>query len=308
MRKQLCDALCTLAGADEKMVFLTGDLGFMALEPLRDALGDRFINAGLAEQNMVSVAAAMAQDGWRPWCYSIAPFCFARPYEQIRNDVCLHRLPVRLIGNGGGYGYGVMGPTHHAVDDYGALLALPHMRVFAPCFGEDVAESLVQAAGCGDPCYLRLGQGTLPEGETPPAYAPWRRVLQGRGPVAVAVGPMAGVAWEALRNLDAGLRPDLWAVSELPIAPADVPDEVRARLADGAPLAVIEEHVLHGGAGEMLAYALLCLNVPVRGFSHLCAKGLDLGVYGSQRFLREHCGLAPDSIREHFLAIAREKA
>src|ERR1700760_2340360 len=94
---------------EEPLVFLTGDLGFMALEPLRDVLGPRFINAGVAEQNMVSVAAGMARAGAKPWVYSIAPFCYARPFEQIRNDVCFNALGVRLVGNGGGYGYGAMG-------------------------------------------------------------------------------------------------------------------------------------------------------------------------------------------------------
>ena len=121
-----------------EFVFLTGDLGFKALEPLRERLGARFINAGVAEQNMVSVAAGLARSGLRPWVYSIAPFVYARPFEQIRNDVCLHRLPVVLVGNGGGYGYGVMGATHHALEDYGALLCLPHLRAYVPAFDEDL--------------------------------------------------------------------------------------------------------------------------------------------------------------------------
>ncbi len=99
--------------------FLTGDLGFGALEPLREVAGDRFINTGIAEQNMISVASGLGRIGFAPWVYSIAPFIYARPFEQIRNDICLHRLPVCLIGNGGGYGYGVMGATHHALEDYG---------------------------------------------------------------------------------------------------------------------------------------------------------------------------------------------
>ena len=109
-------------------------------------MGRRFINAGVSEQNMVSVAAAMAKDGWQTWYYSIAPFCFARPFEQIRNDVCLHDLPVRLLGNGGGYGYGVMGPTHHAVEDYGVLLTLPFMKAFVPAFDQDVEPVTILAA------------------------------------------------------------------------------------------------------------------------------------------------------------------
>src|SRR5260370_40036865 len=103
MRSLFCQAMID-AAADPRVVFLTGDLGFRALEPLRARMGARFINAGVAEQNMVSVAAGLARAGLLPWTYSIAPFIYARPYEQIRNDVCLHDLPVRLVGNGGGYG------------------------------------------------------------------------------------------------------------------------------------------------------------------------------------------------------------
>src|ERR1700744_1950686 len=161
MRKQLCDALVKRA-AHPQMIFLTGDLGFMALEPLSTALGSRFINAGVAEQNMVSVAAAMAREGLDVWVYSIAPFCYARPFEQIRNDVAFHALPVRLIGNGGGYGYGVMGPTHHAIEDYGVLLTLPHMQVIVPAFDEDVEAAVERASEVKAPVYLRLGRGAAP--------------------------------------------------------------------------------------------------------------------------------------------------
>ena len=138
MRDVFCRSLVSQA-VDPRLVFLTGDLGFKALEPLREALSQRFINAGVAEQNMVSVAAGLAKLGLRPWVYSIAPFIYARPFEQIRNDVCLHKLPVILVGNGGGYGYGVMGSTHHALEDYGCLLTLPNLRVFVPAFDEDVS-------------------------------------------------------------------------------------------------------------------------------------------------------------------------
>src|SRR3954447_24215130 len=137
MRDVFCKALVQMS-AREDFVFLTGDLGYRALEPLREAMGKRFINAGVAEQNMVTVAAGLAREGLRPWVYSIAPFLYARPFEQIRNDVCLHRLPVALVGNGGGYAYGVMGATHHALEDYGALLGLPGLRAYVPAFDADL--------------------------------------------------------------------------------------------------------------------------------------------------------------------------
>src|SRR5215469_18103975 len=137
MRDAFCRAMTNHASRPD-FVFLTGDLGFKALEPLRAALGKRFINAGVAEQNMVCIAAGLAKTGVRAWAYSIAPFIYARPFEQIRNDVALPGLPVTLVGNGGGYGYGVMGSTHHALEDYGVLLTLPNMRAFIPAFDSDV--------------------------------------------------------------------------------------------------------------------------------------------------------------------------
>ncbi|MFH0994390.1 MAG: transketolase [Pseudomonadota bacterium] len=301
MRKELCDALCARS-EDPAMIFLTGDLGFMALEPLQDALGPRFINAGVAEQNMVSVAAAMAKDGWQPWCYSIASFCFARPFEQIRNDVCMHDLPVKMVGNGGGYGYGIMGPTHHAVEDYCVMLALPFMKVFVPCFNEDVAPTIAAAAEWPHPSYIRLGRGELPGGETCPAYGPWRRVLSGTGAVVVSVGPIGGVAWSALRELPEAQRPDLWILSEFPLSTCDIPAELLGRLAAGAHLVVIEEHIAHGGAGAMLAHRLLTDGMPVRKFTNLNAAGLAIGVYGSQEFLRRHSGLSPEDIRRAALS------
>ena len=150
------------AAEDSNMVFLTGDLGFMALEPLQTVMGERFINAGVAEQNMISVAAALARQAWMHGPTASPLFCYARPFEQIRNDICFHNLPVRLIGNGGGYGYGVMGPTHHAIEDYGILLTLPNMMAFTPVFDEDIPAVVARAGGSSLSAYLRLGRGEAP--------------------------------------------------------------------------------------------------------------------------------------------------
>ena len=137
MRDELCKSLVKIS-SNKNMIFLTGDLGYSALEPLKNKLKERFINAGVAEQNMIGVAAGLASEGMDTWVYSIAPFCYARPFEQIRNDIAFHNLPVKLLGNGGGYGYGVMGPTHHAIEDYGVLLTLPNFTIYLPCFNEDI--------------------------------------------------------------------------------------------------------------------------------------------------------------------------
>ena len=293
MRKQLCDALVSRA-SNPDMLFLTGDLGFMALEELQAAMGPRFINAGVAEQNMISVSAALARQQFEVWAYSIAPFCYARPFEQIRNDVCFHGLPVKLLANGGGYGYGVMGPTHHAIEDYGVMLTLPGMRVYAPVFDEDVETVVGRVASNGVPSYVRLGRGEPPAGWSVPEYAPWRELVHGdSGILVIAVGPLAGTYIQAVEQMPAGRRPSLWAVAELPIAHNPMPADLLDALHAAKTVVVAEEHVAHGGFASDLTLFLALSGIALRSLKHLPARSHTYPRYGSQGFLRKQSGLDP---------------
>ncbi|MEO5689945.1 MAG: transketolase [Burkholderiaceae bacterium] len=295
MRKQFCDAM-VVRGADPRMVFLSGDLGFMALEPLQAALGERFVNAGVAEQNMVSVAAALSRTGLEAWVYSIAPFVTARPFEQIRNDVALHALPVRIVGNGGGYGYGVMGPTHHAIEDYGTLLSLGGMRACVPAFDEDVAAAVQTTGDTPTPFYLRLGRGEPPPGYVPPPFEAWRQLTRGGGPSVVAVGPLVGTYIAPLQALPEATRPNLWVVGLLPLAHYLPPPEFFQQLAHSCALLVVEEHVARGGFASELALNLASSGLMPRRFRHLCARAARFEAYGSQSWLRHQSGLDVDTV------------
>ena len=293
MRTSFCKAMVAVAERPD-LVFLTGDLGFMALEPLRDTLGRRFINAGVAEQNMIGVAAGLARSGWRPWAYSIAPFIYARPYEQLRNDVAMHSLPVAMVGNGGGYGYGVMGATHHALEDYAAVLALGGIRVLVPAFDTDVAPAVAGILAGPQPAYLRLGLDEAPKGYERPALRPWRRLVEGDAATILVCGPLVGGLLAPLEDLPSARRPCLWLVSELPFA--EMPEAFLADVARTPHLVVVEEHVATGGVGERLARELLLRGVAPRRFTHRCALGYPSGRYGSQAFHRRQCGLDAASI------------
>jgi transketolase len=300
VRKPFVEAVLKHVNA-ESSVFLTGDLGFMALEPVLDAFGDHFINAGVAEQNMISVAAGLAKTGLEVWVYTIAPFCYARPFEQIRNDVCLHHLPVHLVGNGGGYGYGVMGSTHHAIEDYGVLLTLHGMKAFVPSFDADLDEIVARMQQWDGPSYLRLGRDELPSGFALPAYQPWRRLTTGEGPLIAVAGPLAGSIVEAVRDLEAAIRPELWVVSELPLEACPPPQEFASRLKSAPAVWAVEEHVAQGGFGRMLsAWALECGYHP-KSFRHWHAMGYPSGIYGSQEFHRNENGISAARIREVLL-------
>lgn len=291
--------------AAPSFVFMTGDLGFNALEPVRAAAGERFVNAGVAEQNMVSVAAALARDGLEVWVYSIAPFLYARACEQIRNDLCGHGLPVKLVGNGGGYGYGVMGPTHHALEDYGVLQCLGDLAVYGPAFDADIAAIVERMGGCEVPAYLRLGREELPAGETAPSYAPWRCLLDGDNGVAVAFGPLAGWAWGLLRERDTRERPELWAACELPLAAAPPPEEFMAALRSRGRLLIMEEHRPQGGFASAMALWLAQRSIAV-GLVSLAARGYPSGRYGSQGFHRGESGLDEAGL-EQALVTLRER-
>ncbi len=238
--------------------------------------------------------------GLRPWVYSIAPFSYARPFEQIRNDVCIHRLPVVIVGNGGGYGYGVMGATHHALEDYGTLLALQHMRAYVPATDDDLITQIKLLMNVDSPAYLRLGLSEMPANAALPPYAPWRKLLTGKGPTIVAVGPLVGGLYAAACELPEETRPNLWLVTELPLT--NIPIEFATEARSTSAIITVEEHVAQGSAGRMLAQWLLENSIQPRRFQMLFAAGYPSGLYGSQKFHRAESGIDAPSV----LAIARE--
>ncbi len=185
-----------------------------------------------------------------------------------------------------------MGGTHHALEDCACLLTLPGIRAYVPAFNSDLepmTEALMQR---GKPAYLRLGMSEAPAWFKPPAPASWRRILSGQGPTIVGVGPLVGALLDPAR--ESRLGPDIWLISELPITglPAEFQESVRR----SGDVTVIEEHVAAGGAGQMVAYALVQAGLAPRRFTHRCALGYPSGLYGSQGFHRRECGLDADSI------------
>lgn len=284
------------------LVFITTDVGYMALEDIAAAYGERFINAGVAEQNAVSLAAGLARAGHQSWVYSMAVFTVLRPYEQIRTDVCLHRLPVKLVGNGGGYGYGIMGATHHALEDVGAMRALPNLRIYVPLVAADVAEVVSRMAEDPLPNYLRLNApAEIPGGV--PAFAPWRRLKPGQRGIVIAMGPV-------VQGLFEGLSPELldeleiWSVGTFPLEP--IPAELCASIRDQRPVVTLEEHYAPGGLGEALSHLLLTSGVVPASLTCLHAVGYPSGRYGSQRFHQRENGLAGDALAARLEQLVRD--
>jgi transketolase len=158
MRNAFIDELVSLAANNNRIALIVGDLGYSVIEPFAEQFPERFINAGVAEQNMMGLAAGMASEGYQVFVYSIANFPTFRCAEQIRNDVDYHKLPVTVVSVGGGLSYGNLGYSHHAVQDYGLMRLMPNMLIAAPGDPMEVRACMRYLASNPQPSYLRLGK------------------------------------------------------------------------------------------------------------------------------------------------------
>ena len=302
MRVEFVRAVHAITSADPRSVFLTGDLGFNALEKLAAELGPRFLNVGVAEQNMMGVAAGMALTGAKPWAYSIAPFATYRCLEQIRNDICLHDLPVRIVGNGGGYTYGIMGSTHHALEDLGVLKPLPNMKLFFPCSNNHVAAAVAIMGTLAGPSYLRLSisgfqNDAVPLSENPVTLTRRYATRRGAGGVTVVCAGHAAQIATKLLATDHGLNADLFGLARWPFDLAS-DAELVASVAETRRVLFLEEHYASGGIGESFAAAFAGSLDAFRSMTAVYRKDQR---YGSHTFHLEQSGLTPDTV----LAAAR---
>jgi transketolase len=303
MRKEFSKAIEKMAAVDSRVIFLTGDLGFMALENLQLVMGARFINAGVSEQNLVSLAAGLASQGYTVLCYSIAPFAVFRPAEQIRIDVCLHNMNVKIIGNGGGYGYGIMGATHHAIEDIAVLSSFQNMKCYIPFCNEDVDGIVNIMMNRNGPSYLRLGFGVKPEWLDLPDYNGVRKLKSGRRITVVGMGPVVLNVLKAMEVDIAADSVDLFVVSEMPLV--ELPESLLSSIRKTGKLLVVEEHVSRGGLGENLSLLLLEKSLGCK-LVHRCASGYPGGLYGSQAYHQKISGLDPKTIHEIIKGMANE--
>ncbi len=299
MRAAFSRELVAAAQADERVVLLTGDHGYALFDDFRKACPHQYINAGVAEQNMVGVAAGLAKAGLRPVVYGLSAFVPVRVLEQIKIDVCYEQLPVTFIGDGAGLVYSTLGTSHQSFEDMACLRAIPHVDILSPADASEMTAAMRFATTHHGTVYLRMGKADLgPVHDAPPVLErgcllPVRR---GRHPVAiVATGSMVQTALMLGRELDASVWSAPW------IKPLDL-DGLSSLAHTHRALVSLEEHSTAGGLGSAL----------LEGLSEAgCPPLLRIGI--GERFsstcgshahaLHEH-GLDPDAVRSRVLPFA----
>jgi len=295
LRRELIEALVKLAEADERIVLLTGDLGFAALEPFMERFPDRFFNAGVAEQNMVGMATGLAEAGYTPYVYSISTFASMRPYEFIRNGPVLHSLPVRVVGIGEGVDYGHNGMTHYALEDVALMRAQPGLTLVAPAASEQVGAILRAVQPLPGPAYLRISKQSVSVPALADRFTLGRaeQLAYGDDAAIVALGSMSEFALEAVRLLGAqGVSASLVVVSS--VTPPPIGDLIG--VLGGVPVVVSAEAAyINGGLGSLLAEVIAEHGLRSR-LVRVGVSSMPLGISGGRAYMHEQLGLSPERL------------
>lgn len=297
MRRAFADTLLALARSDERVIFLTGDLGFQVFDAFHAEFPKRYVNVGVAEAHLVDCAAGLALEGWRPIVYSIASFLTGRAFEQFRLAVGYHGLPVMAVGAGGGYAYAASGVTHHAKEDAALMSLVGGMTVTIPGDPTEVAELMPQLLALPGPSYLRVGRFGEPRFDCadPIRVGRGRLVREGRDVAVITTGNAVIQALQAAEVLAAeGLYPTIAHFHT--VRPLDA--ALLERVAAAAhTLVVVEEHGLQGGLFAAVgAWAVGRKNGPPLSL-HRLGPGDDL-VFGNPHYeeMMRRCGCDETSI------------
>lgn len=251
MRNAFSDALVSAAKADPRVLLLTGDHGYALFDPFRKACPNQYINCGVAEQNMVGVAAGLAKAGFRPVVYGLAAFVPVRVLEQIKIDVCYENLPVILIGDGAGLVYSHLGTSHQSTEDIACTRAIPELTVLSPADRFEMTAAMELAFRSESPVYLRMGKSDRGDVHTGPLQlraGDLKQVRQGQQRVALlATGSMVRTALDITNQ---GLDAEVWSVPSIKPLSAEMIREIASRVDH---LITLEEHSVMGGLGSAVA-------------------------------------------------------
>ena len=297
MRGAFFHELTALAEQDERVCLIVGDLGFGVVETFAQRFPRRFLNAGIAEQNMTGIAAGMALSGKIVFTYSIANFPVLRCLEQVRNDVCYHNANVKIVAVGGGLAYGSLGATHHATEDLAIMRSLPRMAVVAPGDPAGTEAATRAVAAHSGPCYLRLGragEANVHNGQIHFELGKSIQVRDGNDLTIISTGGLLETAVQVAESLrHTGLQTRVLSMHT--VKPLDSSAILAAADETGAVF-TLEEHSIVGGLGGAVAELLAEAGIGPIVFKRFGLPSAFSSVVGTQEYLRAQHGLSVESL------------
>ena len=302
MRDAFVAELNDIASENDRVMLITGDLGFGVLTKFAEKYPDQFLNAGVAEQNMTLLATGLALGGRTVFTYSIANFPILRPLEMIRNDACYHRANVKVVAIGGGFSYGSLGISHHATEDISILRSLPDICVVVPCDLHETRQATRALVAYQGTAYLRLDKTTAGEDaglgsqSVPFALGKARQLREGGDITVIACGGIMKEVLEAVDGLlSEGIRCSVLSMHT--IKPIDAESILKAARETGGILTV-EEHTVDGGLGSAVAEVCMDAGVLPKAFHRIGLRAGFSSIVGSQEYLRKVYGMDASAIAE----------
>jgi len=303
MRNTFVSKLLSHARDDSRILLISGDLGFGVLDRFQHELPKQFLNCGVAEQSMMSVAAGLASQGFRPFVYSIANFPTFRCLEQIRNDVAYMRNPVTIVAVGAGVGYGVHGYSHHAIEDIAIISSLEDISIYSPADSFETSNAIDLILASNSPAYLRLGKGGEPQhSETLIGVKDGIRVHQEGPDGAILFTGSIGIrVLEAAKKLrERGVFPTIASISYL--NKNYLSDCLTVRIFPF--ILTVEEHLVRNGFGTLVLDALNSLHLTTR-VERMGISSKVKHLNGHSSFLMDCSDLTPERVAEQLIQLAR---
>lgn len=306
MRDAFAREITALAAQRTDVTLLSGDIGNRMFDRYKEVAPERFFNCGIAEANMMSVAAGMALSGMRPVVYTIAPFTTTRCLEQIRVGVAYHQAPVVIVGTGSGLSYSELGPTHHSLEDLAILRSLPGINVMAPADSAELVAQLREALNSDYPTYMRIGKKGEPllhHEESQLGIGKANILRDGKDLLLVGIGPILGEALKAAETVsEEGISVAVASLGGVKPLDTSFLEQMAKRFSRWISL---EEHGITGGLGS----ALLEWNAE-RDESNLKLQRLgvpDLFIHelGNQSYTRKNLGLDAEGLAQSFRQAVR---
>jgi transketolase len=299
MRDAFFETLEQLMGGNEKIIFLTADLGFKLFDRIAARFPERTINVGIREATMIGVAAGLSKEGFLPFVYSLVPFVTLRCIEQIRVDLCYNTLPAVLVGVGSGFSYGPNGPTHMGLEDVGAMSALPNLAILSPCDAHEVRALLPQATRLKTPVYLRLARAGEPqcynENTRKPGVGHPSVLREGTDAAVIAYGTIVHEVLAAVDELEKEKGFSIRVISWHTLKPLKE-QFILPLVKDNIPVMVIEEQMPGGSLGSRLALFFQENDIH-SPFCHLHLPEEYPDVCGDRAFLLGRSGLSKTHIK-----------